>query len=73
MPKASTQYTKRQAAFLSSFFNKIGFYAKATNMEAIKLPAPCNRMLGIMEPLKIFSFKHPNNKAPVPVKIKVNV
>ena len=30
-------------------------------------------MLGMIEPLKIFSFNHPNNNAPVPVKTNVNV
>ena len=48
-------------------------YVKATNIEAIKLPAPCNRIPGIIEPLKIFSFSPPNNKAPVPVNTNVNI
>ena len=42
-------------------------------MDARKFPPPCSRILGIMEPLKIFSFSHPNKNAPVPVKRKVKV
>ena len=31
------------------------------------------KVVEMIEPLKIFSFNHPNNNAPVPVKTNVNV
>lgn len=48
-------------------------YVKATSIDARKFPAPCNKMLGIIDPLNMLSFSHPNNNAPVPVNINVNV